>query len=186
MRVSSAAWPWVCAAPCEVDSAAVATPSMLDVISADPWLASLTDRAISLVVAACSSTAEAMVVWISEIWSMMPLISVMASTADFVSVWIVSILLEMSSVARGRLLGQLLDLVGHDGEALAGLAGACRLDRGVEREQVGLLGDVGDHLDDLADLGRADSPSLLIVPVVVSAAVDGLAGDLGGVRRCSG
>ena len=41
----------------------------------------------------------------------------------------------------GRLLGQLLDLVGHDGEALARLAGPRRLDGGVERQQVRLLGD---------------------------------------------
>ena len=41
----------------------------------------------------------------------------------------------------GGLLRQLLDLVGDDGEALAGLPGTGGLDRGVEREQVGLLGD---------------------------------------------
>ena len=54
----------------------------------------------------------------------------------------------------GRLLRQLLDLVGHDREALAGLAGPRRLDRGVQGQQVGLLGDARDHLDDVADLGR--------------------------------
>ena len=53
-----------------------------------------------------------------------------------------------------RLLRQLLDLVGDDREALAGLAGPGRLDGGVQRQQVGLLGDRGDHLDDVADLGR--------------------------------
>ena len=41
----------------------------------------------------------------------------------------------------GGLLGQVLDLAGDHGEALAGLAGAGRLDGGVERQQVGLLGD---------------------------------------------
>ena len=35
-----------------------------------------------------------------------------------------------------RLLRQLLDLVGHDREALAGLTGPRRLDRGVQRQQV--------------------------------------------------
>ena len=63
----------------------------------------------------------------------------------------------------GGLLGQLLDLAGHDGEALAGLPRPSRLDGGVEGEQVGLLGDPVDELDDLGDLlGRvaelADRP----------------------------
>ena len=39
------------------------------------------------------------------------------------------------------LLGQLADLLGDDREAAALLAGARGLDRGVQREQVGLLGD---------------------------------------------
>ena len=50
------------------------------------------------------------------------------------------------------LLGQLADLFGDDGEAAALLAGAGGLDGGVEREQVGLLGDAGDRVDDAADL----------------------------------
>ena len=54
-----------------------------------------------------------------------------------------------------RLLGELLHLVRDDGEALAGVARAGRLDRRVQGEQVGLLGHAGDHLDDVADLGRA-------------------------------
>ena len=41
----------------------------------------------------------------------------------------------------GGLLGEVLDLVRDDGEALARLARPRRLDGGVEREQVGLLGD---------------------------------------------
>ena len=49
-------------------------------------------------------------------------------------------------------MGQFLDLGGDDGEALAGVAGAGRLDRGVQGQQVGLLGDVLDDLDDFADL----------------------------------
>ena len=53
-----------------------------------------------------------------------------------------------------RLLRQLLHLVGHDREALARLAGPGRLDRRVQRQQVGLLGDRGDHLDHVADLRR--------------------------------
>ena len=49
-------------------------------------------------------------------------------------------------------LGQPADLVGDDGEPFAVLARPGGLDRGVEREQVGLLGDLGDALDDRADL----------------------------------
>ena len=41
-------------------------------------------------------------------------------------------------------LGELADLVGDDGEAAALLTGAGGLDRGVEREEVGLVGDRGD------------------------------------------
>ena len=63
----------------------------------------------------------------------------------------------------GRLvgsLGQLADLVGHDGEAHAVLAGAGRLDGGVQRQQIRLAGDLGDHLDDLADLLRTGADQL--------------------------
>ena len=55
----------------------------------------------------------------------------------------------------GGALGQALHLVGHHREAAPGLAGHRGLDRGVERQDVGLLGDVVDQLDDVADLLRA-------------------------------
>ena len=60
---------------------------------------------------------------------------------------------EIRDLARARAgaLGQILDLVGDDGEALALLAGLRGDDGGVEREQVRLLGDVVDDVDDLAD-----------------------------------
>ena len=51
----------------------------------------------------------------------------------------------------GGLLGQLFDLAGDNGKTLAGVAGAGRLDRGVQRQKAGLLGNVLDDLDDLAD-----------------------------------
>ena len=51
-----------------------------------------------------------------------------------------------------RLLGELSDLLGDDGEAASCLARTCRLDGGVEREEICLLGDGGDGLDDLTDL----------------------------------
>src|SRR5258708_7503511 len=74
------------------------------------------------------------------------------------------------------LVGQRLDLRGDDGESLAGFAGAGRLDRRVERQEVGLGGDILDELDDLADPGRrvGQRPHRR---AAASGLVDGLAGD---------
>src|SRR5690606_20410664 len=54
-------------------------------------------------------------------------------------------------VERGRALGQVAHLVGDDGEATAGFAGTRGLDRGIEREQVGLVGDRLDVLEQRED-----------------------------------
>ena len=54
----------------------------------------------------------------------------------------------------GDAVGELADFVGDDGEALAGLAGAGRLDRGVDRQDVRLLGELGDDVEHRADLLR--------------------------------
>ena len=62
-----------------------------------------------------------------------------------------AIWVEISSVALRGLRGELLHLGSDHREAAAGLAGARRLDGGIEREQVGLLRDGGDQLDDVAD-----------------------------------
>jgi hypothetical protein len=51
-----------------------------------------------------------------------------------------------------RALGELAHLTGDDGKSPAGVAGPRRLDRRVEREQVGLLGDSVDQLEYLTDL----------------------------------
>ncbi len=51
----------------------------------------------------------------------------------------------------GGLAGERLDLVGDYREAAARIARARSLDRRVERQQIGLLGNVGDELDDVAD-----------------------------------
>jgi hypothetical protein len=61
IRDRSAADRWVSSAPPRVSSAASATPVMLDAIAPEPAAASPTLRAISLVVAACCSTAEAII-----------------------------------------------------------------------------------------------------------------------------
>ena len=52
----------------------------------------------------------------------------------------------------GDRVGELADLLGDDGEALARLAGARGLDGGVEREDLRLLGDVVDDDEHAADL----------------------------------
>ena len=67
------------------------------------------------------------------------------STARAVSAWISPISVGDRAGGLLGLLGELADLFGHDGEAAALLAGARGLDGGVEREQVGLLGDAGDR-----------------------------------------
>ena len=72
----------------------------------------------------------------------------------------------ISSVA-GRLVGQALHLVGHHGEALAGIAGPGRLDGGVQGQQIGLAGDVVDQFDHLADplpRSRASPSTISLVP----------------------
>ncbi len=51
-----------------------------------------------------------------------------------------------------RALGELAHLVGHHREPAPGLAGARGLDGGVQGEEVGLVGDLLDDLQDLADL----------------------------------
>ena len=79
----------------------------------------------------------------------------MSATASRVSLWTVSITVADLLGGLHRPLGQPPHLVRHDREALARVARAGRFDRGVERQQVGLVGDPLDDLDDLADLLRA-------------------------------
>ena len=64
----------------------------------------------------------------------------------------------------GRLDGERLDFRCHHGEPPARFAGAGGLDRGVEREQVGLSGKLLDELDDVADLlrGACETDDLVI------------------------
>src|SRR5262249_44241064 len=51
-------------------------------------------------------------------------------------------------------LRQIAHFRSDDREAAAGFAGARRLHRGVERQQVGLPGDLVDHADDVGNLAR--------------------------------
>ena len=78
----------------------------------------------------------------------------MAATDSCVAVCMPAICAPISSVALRGLRGERLHLRGDDREAAAGFAGARRLDGGVERQQVGLLGDRGDQLHDVADAAR--------------------------------
>ncbi len=68
--------------------------------------------------------------------------------------WPEVVMSALISLARGigRALRELPHLLRHDGEALAGLAGARCLHAGVERQEVGLEGDLVDDADDLGDL----------------------------------
>ena len=61
---------------------------------------------------------------------------------------------QLGDLACGyaRLLGELSDFLGDDGETASVLARARRFDRGVECEEVRLPGDGGDGVDDRADL----------------------------------
>jgi hypothetical protein len=61
---------------------------------------------------------------------------------------------DLRDLARGAVgfLRELSHLLGHDREPAALLTGPGRLDRGVERQQVGLRRDPGDRLHDRADL----------------------------------
>ncbi len=67
MLASSPAERVVSAVPAEVDRATSATLLMFPVISVAPCAALDTERAISFVVAVCSSTADAIVAWRSLI-----------------------------------------------------------------------------------------------------------------------
>src|SRR5208282_2579074 len=49
-------------------------------------------------------------------------------------------------------LRQLADFLGDDGKPEAVFAGASGFNRGVQRKQVGLFGQVVDYLDDFADV----------------------------------
>jgi len=90
MRVSSAVACCAWLTPSLVRRAASATPVMFWATSPAPVAASLTLRFVSPVVAVCSSTAEAIVVWKSLIRAMTRLICSIAVTAPPVSAWMTS------------------------------------------------------------------------------------------------
>ena len=94
-----------------------------------------------------------MVEEISDSFSIVPEISLMALTESWVAAWMPLICCaDLAGGLRG-LLGQRLHFGGDHRKAAAGFTGARRLDGGVQREQVGLAGDGVDQLDDVADAG---------------------------------
>jgi hypothetical protein len=98
------------------------------------------------------------------------LISPIAPTASWVAPWIAADLRADLLGRLGGLGGEFLHLRRDDGKALAGLAGARRFDGRVQRQEVGLLGDVGDELHHLADRWPP-GPGLPILALVLSALV---------------
>ena len=98
-----------------------------------------------------------MVEEISDSRSMVPLISLIALHRLLGRRLDAGDLLADLAGRLGGLLGQRLHFGRHDREAAAGLAGARRLDGGVERQQVGLAGDGVDQFDDVADAARPPS-----------------------------
>ena len=58
---------------------------------------------------------------------------------------------------RRSLAGQFLDFVGYHRKAFASFTGPRGFDGGIQGEQVGLLGDGGDHLHHFADFDAARS-----------------------------
>src|SRR3546814_10616214 len=56
-----------------------------------------------------------------------------------------------SDLRIGRTLRQFTHFLGNDGKAASRLARPGRLDAGIQRQKVGLEGDLVDHRDDLVD-----------------------------------
>ena len=118
-----------------------------------PCAACCTLREISCVAAPCSSTAAAIAEEISRELS--------DGARDFLdgADRILGRCLDTGDLLTdlagglGGLFGQRLHFGRNDREATAGFTGACRLDGGVERKQVGLPRDVVDELDHVADAG---------------------------------
>ena len=89
--------------------------------------------------------------------------------------------LRLDVVGRlGGLAGEILHLVGDDGESAPGLSRPCRFDGGVQRQQVGLAGDGVDQADHLADPLRGHRQVVDVAGGRIGAA-DGIGGHPGGL-----
>ncbi len=111
-------------------------------------------RAISWVAAPCSSTAAAMVEEISDIRSMVELISLMVDTESVVAACSAG---DLGADARQSLIAvweaSALTSEATTANPPAGFPRTGGLDGRVEREQVGLFSNGRDQLDDIADAG---------------------------------
>ena len=127
---------------------------MLLAISVVPPAASCTDRDISFVVAVCSSTAQAMVVCRSEIWATIVEISSIAATAAVVSPWIASTRRAMSSVALAVSWASSLTSLATTAKPLPASPARAASMVAFSASRLVCSAMLGDHLDDVADLGR--------------------------------
>ena len=173
-----------CAEAEPVALAPVLTWVIFSATSAVPLAASLTLRAISAVAAPCSSMVAAMVVEMSEILEMVAPISLMAPTDPRRRLHAGDLRADLVG-GLGRLGRQRLHFAGHYRKASAGFAGARGFDGGVQRQQVGLFGDRGDQLDDVADPARGLEQFIDAV-VGMLGLLHGLAGDAAGIREPAG
>ena len=135
--------------------AAWATPVMFWAISLLPLAASAMLRLISSVVAVCSSTALAMVFWMSLIWLMILPIWAIASTAPLVSPWMASILRLMSSVALAVCLASSLTSLATTANPLPASPARAASIVAFRASRFVCWAMRGDDLDDVADLGAA-------------------------------
>ena len=115
--------------------------------------ARLTPSAIDDTAAFCSSTVTETVEAMADMSVMMALTCSIACAESTAADWMAPICSAISAVARAVCAGERFDLGGDHREAAAGFAGARGLDRGVERQQIGLAGDRLDQPDHLADAG---------------------------------
>jgi hypothetical protein len=74
--------------------------------------------------------------------------------------------LEPGSVVELEEADHGLQLAGDNGEAITVFAGAGGLDRGVEREQVGLANDLLDHADLVGNALHRRQVSVTAVPLL--------------------
>lgn len=116
------------------------------------------------VTADCSVSTPLIIVCVSLMRSTTSRIEFSAVTTACTSDWITATRAPTSSVARAVSRASSFNVTSHDREALACLAGASGLDRGVKCEQIGLRGDARDGLHDLADgfTGGAEARDLLV------------------------
>ena len=143
--------PSTCSADRLASPIAPFTLEMLPARVCVPWAAICALDEISLVAAPCCSTASAIAVVTWSISRIALAMSLTASTALLVELWIAGDLLGDFFRRLGGLRGEVLHFRCDDREAAAGVSRARRLYRCIEREQVGLRRDRLDQADDGAD-----------------------------------